>query len=1032
MIFNSKTKKFTSTVVLLLITAMVCSVICLPSMEVSAAVTGNVSYTAADFTSSVGITKVEGQTSYGLGSGKALGYEIDFDTEPTTMNITTGSYAPAAGVIEVHLDTKDGPLLATFKTGTTPNWSTVTASAKITHVFSGKHTIWFVAKSGTQDFNGFGFWIPGANAGRYPAWPGVDNYTDISNSEYREEINMLKSMKIFGDADEETLYRGNIAATRGDFAIAMANLFNVEAGNEAANIFTDIQKDDVYCAAVTELLHLNIIKADKKTFRATDYITYDEAAEWMVAALGLDYQVKSKNLRRVVNDMKLFYAIEEDGKYVTREKMAKLLVNTIQAENAVLSEFKPGDWYKFEEGDGILSYQGIYRESGIVEANGYYDLYSNEGSASSSDVIIDGVAYNVGKTNAPNYFGMHVDFLWKNGERGKTLVGIMSSEESEVFIMNSQDYELVDITEKLITYYPDDKTKKVEEIELEEDTVFFYNDKLVDQTFEHLLGSTDGSLFDGTIQFISNDGNKKDYEIVRIYHMESMIFGGYHGNSFYDNLCKEEIPFDNMKSLLIYDSGNLVDVAAIPYGTVLDVYRSKNKDGDMIFRANYSNRSVEGYITSRDTDGVYTLDNGKKYEKYNVFTDDLYVGQEGKFLINSYDRIIGVEPVATDQYGLFTEATKEDFGFGDGAAMMKLYPMPENTTGVEKVYTFAEKAYVNGVKADNYMDIYNAISNLTAFDPVRFRTDENGLVTLIDTPGEDNGPRDCLRELRLDYTDDGVTDRVYVWNNTIRNQLTIGAIQPVASDVIWANVYSSANKNFVYSQVGCKNSTDDKKLSMRAYASVHNLGIANIVVEANTGLVPASRTDRALMVVTEVVTKYENENTEIYIKGLKGKATAEYKINKELYETDSVFRNEVDLLKRGDLISPAVSDGLLNDLLYIYVGDQRNLGTNSIVVKLDKTVFNTGEGGRQTEGVYYHGTITERVGDFIKLDCGGKIEWINTDSKNVIVCEKDGSIFDVENGRTSTYLGVGEHVFAGIIPWDYAPNTLVVYRNYND
>ena len=757
------------------------------------------------------VTRVlTGNTAVSMGKGKNTGYKINFDNSPSKITLKLGTSGVNAGTIEIRLDSTGGQLLGTIKTNASASWTSTEYSIYVTDDISGEHKIFALFKSGTHDFHYIKFYVPDPEES-YHSFSEEDRFNDIRDNSIRSEINLMADLGILGT--DKPSFDGNQLVTKREFMKALTAFYRYKVTSvEDEILFSDVVKGSEDFELVRWLCGTGVLKADPyKALNPGGALTMEDAAQMLCNLLDYTEVVEAKgSALTVARSLGLLSGVSvgQSGK-MKRQEMAHMLWNALESKYNRLVGVTHDNYLIYDADTNVLKQTGgIYMAEGVVTANQSNNLYSNINTAPVGAVLIDDEIYYCDKTAAAGYLGFNCVYFYEEQDSKRILKAIRPAGDTEYMYLRSDEYDLGDITEDVVVYY--DVSDKEKELDIESRSVIMYNGRPADDTLTKLIGTED---FCGSVLVIDNDGNGK-YDVVMVEHAETIIFGGVTKTSVYDSLTGKNIMFDDTESIrLIYGTmnGTWNEVA---FGTLLDMYRSKNKTGDVLVRMYPVTSTKIGVVSEMDGEGAVTFEDGSVYEAYSTTKRPMVIGKSVTLKLNSYGRYVDYILGTPTQVGLVLDKGLTGSGLSQCVAIRMLTEDNEI-----KIFDFAKSVYADGVICEEInggKDKFVGLSGMENDSVVLYALNGDGEVSMLDTPAAGaGGVYDALTQT--------VPEAKYQVRGTYLSSVANGDTRD--QNAILAKNYKLINYSTTGNEeehgFGSSLGSGDAQRTLRGYSSVH-------------------------------------------------------------------------------------------------------------------------------------------------------------------------------------------------------------------
>ena len=433
--------------------------------------------------------------------------------------------------------------------------------------------------------------------------------------------------------------------TRAEFSHAMSVLLRHE--NEGIGYsLADVNESTPYISDIYNMVFLGLMNGDGNgNFRPNDNISAPEAATVFLRAMGYGYIIQGKDYPQGVIaqglNLGLFVSVNMSGKF-TRKDFAMMLHNSLDVK-LMQESFTSGNNKEYcisdmTFGDVVFSASGegeVYFGIGTVmqTAMGFVDVPYQKLEV--NEIIIDGVLYDTGSTNAADLLGMQVRFIAKEKVNGcYVLLNISPTEKNKIVIFDESDFVNY-ADDNYISYR--NESDKIQKIKLNNETRIIKN-------YDTIANPTE-SIFDmlcGEYIVIDNN-NDNTADVIMVYSYENAIVNGVANNvialkegfsingSRYLNLDDER---DDLLFYIVDSKGTPIDINTVSGESVVSVTTDRTgKIMKIIVRAD---ALVSDKLSSVHDDNFIIND-----VEYNVLTSEEYkIGNQYDFYLNAKDDII--------------------------------------------------------------------------------------------------------------------------------------------------------------------------------------------------------------------------------------------------------------------------------------------------------------------------------------------------------------------------------------------------------
>lgn len=499
--------------------------------------------------------------------------------------------------------------------------------------------------------------------------------------------NLLTAFEIIYADNIEDM--ANTELTRGEYVTYLLSLMKKdELEYEGNSQFSDISEYD------SDFNDANVAKqlgyVTEKTYRANDEITYAEAKQMLLRAMGYggvteytEPKLPAYNGGHVmtVNDMvELFYAAMHES----------LLKYDISAGESIT--------LKIDDDKTILSeYYDVEVIEGIVTEDSKTTLYSGDKKIDSY-MGIDEKSYGDSENLSEDYLGYcvraYIDYS-EDEDYGNLLYISEKANKNITVTIEADEIEKVNEDVSRITYTKEGQTRAVSK-KIDENVNVIYNGKAYTKyTAEDFMPAN------GNVTLIDND-NDGTFEVAKIWSYETMFVEQISSSS---KLVYNKFDYDGALTELnlnnddgsfeyeIFENDTKKDFSRLKAKQVLSVAKSKNKENPYIriYIGSYEEKGVfkktdrdENTITFSDTEYGMTAEFLKEYT--NISTRAEYT-----IYFDAFGRVAAVVEIPSDEYS-FVYLYSAIYDEAEGAAFIKVF----TTDGGWKTYSADDKVKLNG------------------------------------------------------------------------------------------------------------------------------------------------------------------------------------------------------------------------------------------------------------------------------------------------------------------------------------------------
>lgn len=563
----------------------------------------------------------------------------------------------------------------------------------------------------------------------------------VDDSAYLPELEFVSNLGIIKSVDTSDLNR---TITRAEFVSMVVKMLNISYTSANDGTFTDVEADNPYSSDIFTAYRFGLLKGTSQTTFSPDApINYAAAIKILVAALGYEEYAFLKGGYPAGYIMQAHEVGISDGittatpdASVSLGDAIKLISNSLTSDIRVVNSVYD-DYYQTTVVDGVnclTQYFGLTHISGVVTTAGYHSLihgYNEEDSF----FAIGGQSFKTSIPNAERFLGYDAD-AWYDKDT-KTVVTSRLKDTNVTITVNAED--VVSYDNFKLTRQTDESGLKTKTYSLDRGYSFVLNGRL------YLPQPSDFTFDNGTLTLIDNNGDGK-YDIVKAVKKSYVVVRGFNSSTknVYDQKMGDiglVLSNEDGHHYTMTKDGIAADESIIAPNVVLEAAISG--DG-YLADVEVCTLSVKGKVTEIGEEFI-TIDNTsyEKTEYFNTyFTPKL--GQSGTFLLDSRSRLVYISGMYFDavQYGYFLDYATSSAGLDNSRVYIKVFTEADEV----KTFELTEKITFDGrlVKCTD-----SAIKNKLEPDPVdsskkavpvyqliRFATDANGFVKLIDTASE--------------------------------------------------------------------------------------------------------------------------------------------------------------------------------------------------------------------------------------------------------------------------------------------------------
>lgn len=413
----------------------------------------------------------------------------------------------------------------------------------------------------------------------------------------------------------------------------------------------------------------------KDEYRGRKSITVNDALKYALITLGYKEKcVAEGDYLKTAAELKLTENVKSGGSSRLKYPDAvEILYNVSEAQPMEAYYKTSADMgYRVLSDTNLLEQnRDIYKIHGLMTANTYTSIYSEDGTGNAKYIMIEDEEYIIPENLTADFLGQNVTAYVKQKKNSEPEIVYICERENknEVVVIDAEDVEYVAEDFSYLEYIKED-SDKAEKVRFPSALRVIYNGVYCgDYTISDLMPDI------GELKFIDNNSDGK-FEIVFIKSYETLIVESVNKTDkkiinkyrFQDCIPALELEPDVSEVYYkIYDAeGNETDFDSITINNVLSIARSKNPDEQVVEIFIGGNEPLSGTIT-----GINAVDNEisindvtyrmaedyLKYISFNNQTNEL--GMDYTFYLDYFNNIVYRKAVVKNDY-CFVLKTYED------------------------------------------------------------------------------------------------------------------------------------------------------------------------------------------------------------------------------------------------------------------------------------------------------------------------------------------------------------------------------------
>lgn len=530
--------------------------------------------------------------------------------------------------------------------------------------------------------------------------------------------------------------------------------------------FKDVTEETEYYDDIIKLYSVGLIEGGgAREFAPSENITLAQALKVFVRLTGYDVKAETKGgfplgymiTARETGISKNISAGADTP--LTREQLAKLIVNTLETDHMQVSGLKGGSQtYDVEEESNLLyTKYGMKKFEGMITAVGKTDMYGIS-NLSPDKIKIDRFALEKAENLdfTKDDIGKTIEYYAKTDSdgRAKTIVCyIQRTDKYEQYVFNEDSYK----------DFKDD-------YKISSDAKIIYNSEYY--TTYDALKNTGGldMLYPERGNVVATDSNADGYiDVLVVRNVRYALVGraDYSTGKImleYGATVDDKEYFEDEDNIHIFKNGKPATLENVAQGSLLEIEENADEDE---YNITVCDESVNGivYAVSDDTINIDDQDyplaqNLTIYSTDGTSLEEINLEQDGTFLFNSDGKIAfaKMSDSAGWQYGyLYRAAYVEEIG-GDKIQCRLLTKSNEWL-----ILDLKNTAKIDGAKPKSLKDTYDSWekeSGTIVNYMVRYKLGGTGTIKELDTPnvvndGDDKNAIEKVQEIsnhRVDFT----------------------------------------------------------------------------------------------------------------------------------------------------------------------------------------------------------------------------------------------------------------------------------------
>ena len=544
--------------------------------------------------------------------------------------------------------------------------------------------------------------------------------------------------------------------SRSEFAEAMVKASGGQGGTTAQISFSDVPQDHPRAEYISAAVGLGLMNGYGDGSFLPDYpVKYEEAIKVAVTALGYAAraQLKGGYPWGYLGEADRLSMLEDVngtlGTFISIGDFAMLLTNALNTEILEISAVSGDDVTLDTKSNTTMlkSCLGIERTEGKVTQTERSSL-TGVTSLKKGTAVVGDRFYKSESSNVSEYLGYYVTAYYTNENE----LLFVWPHRHETLTVYAEDIvpESGKFSTQCLTYRDD--SGKIREAKISPYADLIYNGVSVGgYTTDDMNPDT------GWVKLIDNNRDKL-FDVIFVEEYRDIVVGSVDAKAFTVRDAENSSDFLELNSaesdkyfFSIEQDEVETDFSAIAQGDVLSVFESRNTDGVKFYKVIISKNNVVGMLKSKTVDGdgktTFVIDE----TEYNVSAyflehfSTLPMQTNGRFLLNFAGELVsfGGKSERINVYGYLLNAGVE--GGISGKAQFKIL----TEYGEIEIFTAAERLNVDGqiYRGSAQAELINGakLKQKGSFRQlVRYRVNEDGLVTELDTVNAGHAPQTSL------------------------------------------------------------------------------------------------------------------------------------------------------------------------------------------------------------------------------------------------------------------------------------------------
>ncbi len=585
-------------------------------------------------------------------------------------------------------------------------------------------------------------------------FPAAVQADDVSDSPYAFELSVIRDMQVM-DPYQDGSMRPQGTVSRAEYTVMLMRLLGYGEIAGTGPEFDDVSSSYWAYGSIMLARSLGVTNGDgNNCFLPDEPVTMTQALKMTLCGLGYEVIAESKGgwtvgYLSVAAQNKIMNGLSYDAdSALTREQAAKILYNALDIE--IMTESVNGG---FEQGNTLFETRYEANEwvhaTGMVTAN-YDTAILGLAHLEENEVIINGVRWLVGSTDASSYLGMDVEYFgYENAQGENCLVSIFPSKKNDVLTVDAAQIDV--LTSREMSYYEAPDAQKPQKVTFDAPKL------IINGQWINGFSEQDLAIEEGTVRVIDNndDGN---YDILILNRSQSFMVDRISESNGLVYLEQAELNGRKAVKLdendpdihcSIWKNGSPIRLSEVKEKDIITVYASPDF---LRIRVEISNEAKDGTLSEVGSGAEYIAIDGENYGvavSYRDKVSELNIGMAYRFYLDVNGKVAFTETSqeASESDMAYLMACQLGKGLDAGVQIKaligaKTYEVKDETADDDEDETITE-AQNAMIKVMNSADVLKidgvnytpeeAVSLLGGVSVFRYKTDETGIVTAIET-----------------------------------------------------------------------------------------------------------------------------------------------------------------------------------------------------------------------------------------------------------------------------------------------------------